>query len=42
MVNYNGVIENDLNEDTYIGLELPLTYTQDGYFKRTKNSFRTS
>ena len=33
-----GVIENDLNEDTYIGLELPLTYTQDGYFKRTKTA----
>ena len=33
-----GVIENDLNEDTFIGLELPLTYTQDGYFKRTKTA----
>ena len=33
-----GVIENDLNEDTYIGLELPLTYTQDGYFRRTKTA----
>ncbi len=33
-----GVISNDLNEDTYIGLELPLTYTQDGYFKRTKTA----
>ena len=33
-----GVISNDLNEDTYIGLELPLTHTQDGYFKRTKTA----
>ena len=33
-----GVIENDLNEDTYIGLELPLTHTQEGYFKRTKTA----
>mgnify|MGYP001309067410 CR=1 FL=1 len=33
-----GVIENDLNEDTFIGLELPLTYTSEGYFKRTKTA----
>ena len=33
-----GVISNDLNEDTYIGLELPLTHTRDGFFKRTKTS----
>ena len=33
-----GVISNDLNEDTYIGLELPLTHTRDGYFKRTKTA----
>ena len=33
-----GVIENDLNEDTYIGLELPLTHTKEGYFKRTKTA----
>ena len=31
-----GVIENDLNEDTYIGCELPLTHTQNGFFNRTK------
>ena len=31
-----GVIENDLNEDTYIGCELPLTHTQSGFFNRTK------
>jgi len=33
-----GVIENDLNEDTYIGLELPLSHTQEGYFRRTKTA----
>ena len=33
-----GVIENDLSEDTYIGLELRLTHTQEGYFKRTKTA----
>tara|TARA_R100000234_G_scaffold98722_1_gene67287 strand:- start:1948 stop:2376 length:429 start_codon:yes stop_codon:yes gene_type:complete len=33
-----GVIENDLSEDTYIGLELPLTHTKEGYFKRTKTA----
>ena len=32
------VISNDLNEDTYIGLELPLTHTRNGYFNRTKTS----
>ena len=32
------VIENDLNEDTYIGLELPLTHTQNGFFNRTKTA----
>ena len=33
-----GVISNDLNEDTYFGLELPLTHTRDGFFKRTKTA----
>ena len=33
-----GVISNDLNEVTYIGLELPLTHTRDGFFKRTKTA----
>ena len=33
-----GVISNDLNEDTYIGLQLPLTHTRDGFFKRTKTA----
>ena len=32
------VIENDLNEDTYIGLELPMTHTQNGFFNRTKTA----
>ena len=33
-----GVIENDLNEDTFIGLELPLTHTHNGFFNRTKTA----
>jgi len=33
-----GVIENDLNEVTFIGLELPLTHTQNGFFNRTKTA----
>ena len=32
------VIENDLNEDVYIGLEFPLKYTSTGFFKRTKTA----
>lgn len=32
------VIENDLNEDTYIGLELPMTHTRNGFFNRTTTS----
>jgi len=32
------VIENDLNEDTFVGLELPLTHTQNGFFNRTKTA----
>ena len=34
------VIENDLNEDTYIGLELPLTHNQNGFFNRTKTALQ--
>ena len=33
-----GVIENDLNEDTFIGCELPMTYTSNGFFNRTKTA----
>ena len=33
-----GVIENDINEDTFIGLELPLTHTNNGFFNRTKTA----
>ena len=32
------VIENDLNEDTFIGLELPMTHGPLGFFKRTKTA----
>ena len=32
------VIEKDLNEDVYIGLELPLTYGTNGFFNRTKTA----
>ena len=34
------VIENDLNEDTFIGLELPLTYGNSGFFNRTKTALQ--
>ena len=30
------VIENDLDEDVYIGLKLPLDHNRDGFFNRTK------
>ena len=32
------VIANDLNEDVYIGIGLPLNHNQDGFFNRTKTS----
>ena len=32
------VIEKDLNEDTYIGLELPMTHGPLGFFNRTKTA----
>ena len=32
------VIANDLNEDVYIGIELPLKHNRDGFFPRTKTS----
>ena len=35
-----GVIENDLNQDTYIGLELPLDVSPEGIFRRTKTALQ--
>ena len=32
------VIENDIDEDTYIGLELPMTHGALGLFSRTKTA----
>ena len=32
------VVQKDLDEDTFIGLELPLTYTSNGFFNRTKTA----
>tara|TARA_B100001564_G_C20470977_1_gene592611 strand:+ start:231 stop:641 length:411 start_codon:yes stop_codon:yes gene_type:complete len=32
------VIGNDLNEDVYIGVGLPLNHNKDGFFNRTKTS----
>ena len=32
------VIANDLNEDVYIGIELPLNHNKEGFFKQTKTS----
>jgi|TARA_R110000824_G_scaffold158898_3_gene332995 phage baseplate assembly protein W len=32
------VIANDLNEDVYIGVGLPLSHNRDGFFKQTKTS----
>ena len=34
------VIENDLDEDTFVGLELPLTYGNSGFFNRTKTALQ--
>ena len=31
-----GQTQNDLNEDIYIGLELPLNHGQEGFFTQTK------
>ena len=33
-----GSIQNDLDPDTYIGLELPLSYGNSGFFTRTKTA----
>jgi phage baseplate assembly protein W len=32
------VIANDLNDDVYIGIGLPLNHNKDGFFNRTKTS----
>ena len=32
------VIENDLDEDTYVGLELPMRHGPLGFFSRTKTA----
>ena len=36
------VIENDLDEDVYIGFKLPLDHNRDGFFSRTKTSVEQS
>ena len=35
-------IENDLNEDTYIGIEFPLDHNRAGFFRRTKTALKQS
>jgi phage baseplate assembly protein W len=35
-----GAREKDLNPDVYIGLQLPLGYDDDGFFKRTKTTIK--
>ena len=32
------VVQKDLDEDTFIGCELPMTYTSNGFFNRTKTA----
>ena len=34
-----GAREKDLNPDTFIGLQLPLGYSDSGFFKQTKTTF---
>ena len=34
-----GAREKDLNPDVYIGLQLPLGYSNTGFFKQTKTTF---
>ena len=34
-----GAREKDLNPDTFIGLQLPLGYSDSGFFKQTKTPF---
>ena len=33
-------IQNDLDPDVYIGLELPMNYGSQGFFKRTKTALQ--
>ena len=35
-----GAREKDLNPDVYIGLKLPLGYSETGYFKQTKTTLQ--
>ena len=35
-----GAREKDLNPDTFIGLKLPLGYSETGYFKQTKTTLQ--
>jgi phage baseplate assembly protein W len=36
------VVAKDLDEDTFIGLELPLNYGNSGFFNRTKTALQQS
>ena len=35
-----GAREKDLNPDVFIGLELPLGYSDSGFFKQTKTTLQ--
>ncbi len=35
-----GAREKDLNPDTYVGLKLPMGYSESGYFKQTKTTLQ--
>ena len=35
-----GAREKDLNPDTFIGLKLPMGYSNSGYFKQTKTTLQ--
>ena len=35
-----GAREKDLNPDTYLGLKLPMGYSETGYFKQTKTTLQ--
>ena len=37
-----GAREKDLNPDTFIGLKLPMGYSDTGYFKQTKTTLQQS